>query len=144
MIGGSVMQSTRSGVGPRERVRAGRAEVREVVRGAPGELGALVRGRRDADDADAVVLVLARRILVAVQDARDDLDLVVLGERLAELGEEVRGRLDAGPVVLVQDEDARRGCRPWTRGKASFRSRRVRVSDTASRTAATKPATLGP
>ena len=35
----------------------------------------------------------------------DDLDLVVLRERLAELGQEVRGRLDAGPVVLVEDED---------------------------------------
>ena len=78
-----------------QRVRERRAEVREVVRRAPRELGALVRRRRDADDADAVVLVLARRVLVAVQDAGHDLDVVVLRERLAELGQQVRGRLDA-------------------------------------------------
>ena len=44
---------------------------------------------------------------MTVQHARDDLDVVLLGERLAELGQQVRGRLDAGPVVLVEDEDPR-------------------------------------
>ena len=41
------------------------------------------------------------------QDAGHDLDLVVLGERLAQLGQQVRGRLDSGPVVLVEDQHAR-------------------------------------
>ena len=106
MIGGSVMQRTRSGAGPRERVPERRTEVREVVHGPPPELRALVRRRRDARDADAVVLDLPRLVLVTVEDPRDDLDLVVLRERLAELGQEVRRRLDAGPVVLVEDENA--------------------------------------
>ena len=106
MIGGSVMQSTRSGLRALSAWRSAEAEVREVVHGAPAELRALVRRRRDARDDDAVVLDLARLVLVAVEDAGDDLDLVVLRERLAELGQEVRGRLDAGPVVLVEDEDS--------------------------------------
>ena len=51
--------------------------------------------------------VSSRRVLVPVQDTGHHLDVVVLRERLAQLGEEVRRRLDARPVVLVQDEDAR-------------------------------------
>jgi hypothetical protein len=94
------------GCGARECVAQRRPEIREVVHGAPAELRALVRGRGDPDDANPVVLDLPRLVLVPVQDARDDLHLVVLRERLAELGEEVCGRLDAGPVVLVQDENA--------------------------------------
>ena len=43
---------------------------------------------------------------MAVQHAGHDGDVVLVGERLAELGEQVRGRLDAGPVVLVEDEEA--------------------------------------
>ncbi len=80
------------------------------------------------------MLDLARLVLVPVQDARDDLDVVLLGEGLAELGEEVRGGLDAGPVVLVQDEDSL----SFHGGQAS--------SDlaAASRTAARNPSTLGP
>ncbi len=84
-----------------------RSEVREVVHRAPTELGALERGRRDPRDPNPVVLELPRLVLVPVQHAGDDLDLVVLGERLAQLRQEVRGRLDARPVVLVQDEDSR-------------------------------------
>ena len=87
-------------------VRERRAEVGEVVRRTSRELRALVRRGGDADDPDAVVLVLAGRVLVAVQDARDDLDLVVLRERLAELGQEMCGRLDPWPVVLVEDENS--------------------------------------
>ncbi len=45
-------------------------------------------------------------MLVAVEDPGDDSDVVVGGERLAELGQQVRRRLDARPVVLVEDEQA--------------------------------------
>ena len=41
---------------------------------------------------------------MAVKDSGDDTYVHVLGQRLAELGEELRRRLDAGPVVLVQDQ----------------------------------------
>ena len=53
--------------------------------------------------------VSSARKLVAVQMAGDDRDVVVARERLAELGEQLGGRLDPGPVVLVEDEDPRRG-----------------------------------
>ena len=133
------------GSGPAKRVGAGGAEVGEVVRRAAGELRALVRGRRDADDADAVVLGRPRRVLVPVQDAGDDLDLVVLGEPFAELRQEVRGRLDPGPVVLVQDEDAGAASVRRPSGKASGGAHPLRsASAAASRTAARKPSTLGP
>ena len=55
------------------------------------------------------MLDLPRLVLVPAQDARHDLDVVVLRERLAELREQVRGRLDAGPVVLIQDENSTPG-----------------------------------
>jgi hypothetical protein len=42
-----------------------------------------------------------------VEHARDDLDLVVLRERLAEFGQQLGGRLDARPVVLVEHEQTR-------------------------------------
>ena len=37
----------------------------------------------------------------------DDRDVHIVGQRLAQLGEQLRRRLDSGPVVLVQDEQAR-------------------------------------
>jgi hypothetical protein len=52
------------------------------------------------------VLELARILLVPPQNAGDDLDVVLLRERLAELGQQVRRRFDAGPVVLVEDENS--------------------------------------
>ena len=106
-----------------ERVPEGRAEVGEVVQSAPTQLRPLVRRRGDAGDNDAVVLDLPRLVLVPVQDARDDLHLVVLCERLAQLGQEVRGRLHAGPVVLVEDENAL----PGHRGRLAPISERLDV-----------------
>jgi hypothetical protein len=53
----------------RERVPERVAEVREVVRCPPGELGALVRGRCHPHDADAVVLRLPRLALGPVKDS---------------------------------------------------------------------------
>ena len=94
------------GLARRERMAECETEVREVVHRAAAQLRALVRRRRHARDDHAVVLELPRLVLVAVEDAGHDLDLVVLRERLAELRQEVRGRLDAGPVVLVEDEDS--------------------------------------
>ncbi len=49
---------------------------------------------------------------------RDHGDVVVARERLAELREELRGRLDPRRVVLVQDEDAAPGS---GHGKASYK-----------------------
>ena len=42
-----------------------------------------------------------------VRGAGDDRHVVRSGQRLAELGQEVRGRLHSRPVVLVEDEQAR-------------------------------------
>ena len=74
---------------------------------AQAEVRALERRRRDAHDLDAVPRFLLGRVLVTAQDAREHADLVLVGERLAELGQQMRRRLDAGPVVLVEDEQAR-------------------------------------
>src|SRR4029079_13162984 len=82
----------------------GLAEVAAVVGGAVVELRALVCRRPDAHDPDAVPLLLVRQ-LVAVQMPGDDGDVVVAGQGLAELCQQLGRRLDAGPVVLVQDED---------------------------------------
>jgi hypothetical protein len=86
------------------------------------ELRAVERGRTCADDPDAVAHFLVRQLL-AVQVARDDGHVVLVRERLAELGEELRGRLDARPVVLVEHKEpgTRRAHRangnvaPWPR-----------------------------
>ena len=126
------------GLARSQRMAKRETEVREVVQGAAAELGALVRRRRDARDDHAVVLQLPRLVLVAAEHAGHDLDLVVLRERLAELGQEVRGRLDAGPVVLVEDEDSLAFAAVCHGEQASLRSA------TASRTASRKPSTLGP
>ena len=55
---------------------------------------------------------------MAVEDAREDTDVVVARESLAELGQELGGGLDAGPVVLVDDEEAR----PFGGGAIAHRS----------------------
>ena len=56
--------------------------------------------------ADAVGAPRRGQLVVAEQPAGDDGDVEVLGERLAELGQQVRRRLDSRPVVLVEDEHA--------------------------------------
>ena len=70
------------------------------------DLRALVCRRAHADDPDAVPHLLGRQ-LVPVEMARDDRHVVVLREGLAQLRQELCGRLDARPVVLVEDEDLR-------------------------------------
>ena len=74
-------------VGPlaAERRQHGVAEVAGVVRRAQVELRALVGRRAHADDPHAVPHLLGGQV-VPVQVARDDRDVVVVGERLAELG----------------------------------------------------------
>ena len=59
------------------------------------------------DQLDAVPPLVVRIVLVAEQAPRDHGHVVLVRERLAELGEQVRRRLDAGPVVLVEDEQVR-------------------------------------
>ena len=66
---------------------------------------------RDPDDLDAVPHLERGRVLVAAQPAGDDGHVVLGGERLAELGQQVRGGLDPGPVVLVEDEETRTAVR---------------------------------
>ncbi len=95
-----------------------------------------IEGRRPGpDDPDTVDDLSAAAGPRTVQPAGDDRDVVVDSERLAQLGEQVRGRLDAGPVVLVEDEEtgAAGGCP--SAGTATGRRR--------ARTAATNASTLG-
>ena len=101
-------------VGPRpgQPLEQRAADVRGVVERAQAEIGALEGGRRHAHDLHAVAHLTPRKLLVAAQHARQHADLVLVGERLAELGEQVRRRLDARPVVLVDDEQT------WLRGVA--------------------------
>ena len=93
---------------PAQRGQGRVAEVAPVVRRAQVELCAVVRRRPDADDPHAVPGLLRRQV-VAAQLARDDGHVVLPGELLAELREQLRGRLDPRPVVLVQHEDLRPG-----------------------------------
>ncbi len=77
-------------------------DVRQVVgrpgrQSAPGE-----RGRRDADDLDAVPCLPPRT--GAARRACDHGHGVRPGQPLAQLGQELRRRLGARPVVLVQHE----------------------------------------
>ena len=92
----------------RARRRAERGhEIGQVVEAAPrraasGRTRSSRRGRSRRRSAP-----LARELGTPAQPARDDGDVEVVGERLAELRQQVRRRLDARPVVLVEDEQAR-------------------------------------
>ncbi len=79
----------------------------DVVERPERETRALVGRRVDALDLHAVVHEAPRARLGVAQPARDHVDVVVARERLAELRQQVRGRLDSRPVVLVEDEQAR-------------------------------------
>ena len=105
-------------VGPRaaERREHRVAEVARVVRGPVVELGAIVGRRADADDPHAVSLLLGRE-REPMEGPGDDGHVVVDRERLAELREKLRRRLDPRPVVLVEDEDPRAGLRGHDRGR---------------------------
>ena len=82
-------------------------KVGDVIRG-PSEEPAAFEGRRGHTlDLDGLVHQPSRLVLVTVQHARDDLHLDVLRERLAEIREQLRRRLDPRPVVLIQDKEAR-------------------------------------
>ena len=81
-------------------------QVRDVVRGTGEQLAALERRRRNAKDLDAVSQQTARLVLVAMQHSGDHRDVRVLRERLAEIRQQLGRRLDARPVVLIQDEQA--------------------------------------
>jgi hypothetical protein len=96
-------------VGPRsgQPLQQRAADVRDVVQRPQTEAGTLERGRRHPDDLHAVANLAPRQPLVSSQDARQHTNVVLVGQRLAQLGQQVRGRLDAGPVVLVDDEQAR-------------------------------------
>jgi len=101
------------------------------------ELRPVVRGRAHPEDLDPVVPVAPRRSVEEVQGAGHHGDVELVGEVGEELREQVRGRLEAGPVVLVEDEHARpshRASRPGT--AATARS----PSDSQNVSAATLPA----
>ena len=102
MNGGSVMQTTRSG-----RLRtcpSTSRRARTSGSSSPGARAASARMRSTGRGGSG------RRSAPAGPEPRrragDHGDVVVGGERLAELGEQVGGRLDTGPVVLVEDEKA--------------------------------------
>ena len=96
-------------VGPRpaEPVMQCIPQIGDVVGGARQQPAPLERGGRDAHDLDRVVHGATRLALVAVQYSGHDLHLDLIRERLAEIGEQLGRRLDSGPVVLIQDEEAR-------------------------------------
>ena len=81
-------------------------EIRRVVERPQGERAPVEGGRRHADDLDAFVLLSRHPIRLALQLSGHDRDLEVGGERRAQLGEQMRRRLDARPVVLVEHEQA--------------------------------------
>ena len=88
---------------PSQRRDEGEDDETQVVEPAEREPAPVERGRPDADDLDAVSdrLLRPRRI---VNGAGDDGDVVVLCERFAQLGQELRCRLLPRGVVLVEDE----------------------------------------
>ena len=73
------------------------------------ELGALVGRRPDTNDAHAVSLLFSRQLVVAEQAPGDNRDVEVVGKRLTQLGEQMGGRLDARPVVLVENQECGSG-----------------------------------
>ena len=80
----------------------------DVVEPAQPEVAsARTPSRRRGRSRPRSALLAFAAVLVPVQDAGQHADLVLVREGLAELGEQLRRRLDAGPVVLVDDEQAR-------------------------------------
>lgn len=95
---------------PRDETMAeGRPQVREVVGGARRQPGAVVGRRSHPPNGDPVSGERARLLLVLVQDAGHHLDVIGVRQVFAEVGEQVRGRLDARPVVLVEHEQVPAG-----------------------------------
>ena len=94
-----------------EAAAEGTAEVGEVVGGPCGEPCAVVRRRADMPDRNAVPLEHAGIVLVLMHHAGENVDVTSAREAFTELGEQVRGRLDARPVVLVEHEEALTGAR---------------------------------
>src|SRR5690242_14019769 len=82
-------------------------EVRQVVHRPSEQIRAIVGGRLHADDLDTAPDLTCGKIGPAVEPAGDHGDIEVLRKPFTELREEVRGRLHAGPVVLIQKENAR-------------------------------------
>ena len=96
-------------VGPRlpdARRPASRAEVAHVVERPPPELarGRTRWTRTRTIPTPSCVVSPGRR---ARERSRHDRHLELVGERAAQVGEQLRRRLDARPVVLVEDEHAR-------------------------------------
>ena len=96
-------------VGPADGVRADEAidEIRDVVHRAETELRPVERRRACPQHEHPVQHLPRRKVGAALEPSGDDGDVELLGERLAEVGEQVRGRLDPRLVVLVENEDAR-------------------------------------
>ena len=57
-------------------------------------------------------------VLVVVEPSRDHGDVEVLHQRGAQIGEQVSRRLQAGPVVLVEDEETRPAFQAYIWGPA--------------------------
>ena len=98
-------------VRPRRRGGCARrgGEVGEVVQGAKREHPARECRRIDAHDVDSLVHRPSRFRARGGEAAGDHRDRVVACEIGAQLREELARRLDSGPVVLVEDEQAGAG-----------------------------------
>ena len=62
--------------------------------------------RAGTEDAHAVNHLVGRELRLITHPTGDDSDVVIRAQSLAQLREQVGGRLDAWPVVLVEDEKA--------------------------------------
>jgi hypothetical protein len=82
------------------------AEVRYVIEPPLRQRRAVIHRRFDANDLNAVARLAARQIRKGPKPAGDDGDVEVLGKSLTQLGEQMRRRLDARPVILIQNEEA--------------------------------------
>ena len=82
----------------------GEHDVREVVGSARRQPAAGEGSGGHADDLDAVPHLPAGPR--AARRPRDDRHVVCVRQALAQLGQELRRRLGAGPVVLVENEEA--------------------------------------
>ena len=84
------------------------AHERQVVQRPARKASAIERGGRHPLDRDAVPDDAPALALLVLHRARDHAHVVVLAKGLAQLGQQVRRRLRAGPVVLVEDQEPRR------------------------------------
>ena len=120
----------------RERAQDAVGEVGGVVDGAEVELRPVERRRTSPEHAHPVEDLVGGKLLVIANPAGHDRDLVLPHEPLAQLCEQVRGRLDARPVVLVEHKETRlwHGSQATAPALRPLRARRRRTNRCSART----------